>query len=195
MRRMRKLMLRGLFLVLFALSGFAICSGQAINASTVVPSLPSVQDSELLKLLEITKIQRDGFEQKAKLLEDRLAVKDEIIAAKDGTLAVKDEQLELLRTANKERATVNTGDARMLEQANGIIAKQDAEISKLRNPGWIASFLDRRTFGGIGLGYIGCKLTTGSNPSIQIPNPFGGNALNFQSPEERAQKAMRLFTK
>lgn len=156
------------------------------------PPVPVFQDNQTLKALEIVNIKLSAANETITLLNERLREKDAIIQVQNDKDAVKDEMIVLLKSANKDRSTVNTGDARMLEAANGIIAKQDAEISKLRNPGWFDTLFDRRTLGGVGVGYIGCKLTTGSNPIIQIPNPFQSS---FQSPEDKAKQAMRLFTK
>jgi len=106
-----------------------------------------------LKLLEITKIQRDAFEQKVKLLEDRLTVKDEIIRAKDGTITVREEQLKLALSASADRAQVNTGDARMLASCESQLAKADSEIHRLRNPGFFRQLLSPQSIQGFAVGY------------------------------------------
>jgi len=140
--------------------------------------------------LEIALIKLGASEAREELQKQRLAEKDATIKALEDARDVRVDQIADLRTANKERATVNTGDARMLEAANGVIAKQDAEIAKLRNPGFLSSVFDMRTaYGGI-FGYAACKLTTGSNPTISLPG-FNQNSIFITSPEERTRKALR----
>lgn len=115
--------------------------------------MTSVQDSELLKLLEITKIQRDAAVEKNKLLEDRLAAKDEIIRAKDGTIAIRDEQLVLAKGAIADRTQVNNGDARMLSACELQLSKADARIHQLEHPGIFRTLFDVKTLTGFGIGY------------------------------------------
>lgn len=136
-------------------------------------------------------------ESKEELYKGRLKDKDQIIEAWKGRAEQSEKQLALSLENRADAGKIFTGDARLLEQANMVIAKQDAEIAKLRNPGWLDTFFDRRTLVGAGIGYLGCKATAGSNPLIQIPNPFGNSSsLQYQgmfitSPEERMRKAMK----
>lgn len=151
---------------------------------------PQQKDSETLKALEIANIRLSAAHETIALLNERLKEKDAIIQAQNDKDAVKDEMIVLLKSANKERATVNTGDARMLEAANGIIAKQDAEIARLRSPSFLSALFDKRTaYGGI-IGFGLCKVTNGGTT-----NPFQNSFNSYQlSAEERARQAMR-FTK
>jgi len=115
---------------------------------------PAVQqDSETLKALEIANIRLAAANETIKLLNDRLAEKDAVIEAKQGTIAVKDEMISLLKSANQDRATVNTGDARVLEMCNTQLAKAEARIFKLEHPGLLRSIFDARTLSGFGAGY------------------------------------------
>lgn len=95
----------------------------------------SAQDDPIAKALEQAVNRLAVAEEKNRLLEDRLAAKDEIIRAKDGTIAIRDEQLALAKSANQDRAAVNVGDLGLLNECKNQLAKADAEIYNLRNPG------------------------------------------------------------
>lgn len=154
---------------------------------------PMPQDSgETLKLLQIANIRLEAANEKNAILEKRIEDKDITIKALEDALATRKELEVELKSSIKERSTVNTGDARMLEAANVIIAKQDAEIARLRSPSFLSALFDKRTvYGGIA-GFGLCKLTNGGTT-----NPFQFNSLNsFQfSAEERAKQAMKQFTR
>lgn len=92
-------------------------------------------------------------EEQNKLLNDRLTAKDAIITAKDGVIAVRDEQLALALSANKDRAQVNVGDTVMLQACNQQLAKADAEIYRLRNPGFLKSLFDVKSITGAVVGF------------------------------------------
>jgi hypothetical protein len=113
----------------------------------------SEQDSQTAKALEIALIRLKASEERNALLEDRLKAKDTIIEAKDGLISVRDEQLKLALEANKDRAAVNTGDARMLASCETQLAKADSEIHRLRYPGFFRSLFDFRTLSGAAVGY------------------------------------------
>lgn len=98
-------------------------------------------------------IRLKAAEERNSLLEDRLKAKDTIIEAKDGLIAVRDEQLKLALEANKDRAAVNTGDARMLASCESQLAKADAEIHRLRYPGFWRSVFDVKTVTGAAVGF------------------------------------------
>lgn len=125
-------------------------------------------------------------ESKNELYEGRLKDKDQTIGAHLKTIEVLEKQFGKSQENRTDAEKVFTGDARMLEAANGVIAEQKAEIAKLRNPGWFASIFDKRTFGGGIIGFGLCKVTNGgtTNP---FPSTFG-----FQSAEDRAKQAMKL---
>lgn len=126
-------------------------------------------------------------ESKNELYEGRLKDKDQTIEAWKGRALKTEEQFAKSQENRTDAERIFTGDARMLEQANQIIAKQDAEIARLRSPSFLSAIFDRRTaYGGI-VGFGLCKLTNGGTT-----NPFQSN---FLSAEERAKQAMRLFTK
>lgn len=92
-------------------------------------------------------------EEREKLLNDRLAAKDEVIKAKDGLIAIRDEQLALAKSANQDRLAVNTGDAVMLRACEQQLSRSDAEIARLRNPGFFRSVFDGRTLTGAIVGF------------------------------------------
>jgi len=151
---MRKLMPRLLLTVGLALSASVICSAQQIGSSTATSSSASAQnDSELLKLLEVTKIRLDAAEQKAKLLEDRIAAKDSTIVAKDETISLLNERLTLAKATRADLTAISTGDARMLASCEQQLAKADAEIHRLRFPGFFRSVFDFRSITGVAVGY------------------------------------------
>lgn len=158
---MLRLTLRLLLIAVLVQIGSVVCLSQVIAASTVTSSTTSAnnQDSEILKLLEITKIQLEAEKEKSKLKDAQLAAKDTQIEAFKGLVAVRDEQIVLLRSANQDRATVNTGDARMLQSCELQLAKADAEIHRLRYPGFLRSLFDVRTISGAALGFAAGRLT------------------------------------
>lgn len=106
-----------------------------------------------MRLLEVTKIRLDAAEEKLKLKDDRLAAKDERIRNLEGTVALRDEQLKLALSANQDRQQVNTGDARMLAACERQLSNADAEINRLRNPGFLKSLFDPKTLFSAGVGY------------------------------------------
>ena len=95
----------------------------------------AAQDSETLKALEIANIRLAAANETIRLLNDRLAAKDAVIQAKDGLIEIRDEQLALAKSANQDRAAVNVGDLGLLNECKNQLAKADAEIYNLRNPG------------------------------------------------------------
>jgi hypothetical protein len=109
--------------------------------------------------LEVALIRLKASEERNALLEDRLKAKDTVIEAKEGLIAVREEQIELLKEANLNRAQVNTGDARMLMACENIVAKQDAEIFRLRNPGFFRSLFDPKSITGAAVGFGIGRLT------------------------------------
>jgi hypothetical protein len=120
-----------------------------------VPALLTspAQDSDTLKALEIALIRLKASEERGKLLEDRLAAKDTQIDAFKGLVEVKDQQITLLKSANADRQAVNTGDARMLQACEVQLSKADAEIARLRHPGFLRSIFDTRTMTGAIVGF------------------------------------------
>lgn len=135
-------------------------------------------------------------EKKVELYEEKLLAKDDRINLLNLQIETLKQQKADALEATKNRRDAGNIDAERLADAKGIIAKQDAEIAKLRNPGWLDSIFDRRTLGGGLAGYAVCKATSGGssvnlNPfaNIQYPNLFQTTA------DERAKAAMRKFLK
>lgn len=125
---------------------------------TALNSSPSVQDDEVLKATEIALNRLKVAEETNKLLLERLAAKDAIIEAKDAKIALREEQLELAKSANKDRAGANVIDQFRVEACQTQLAKADAEIYRLKNPGFFRSLFDPKTLGsgliGFGLGRV-----------------------------------------
>lgn len=129
-------------------------------------------------------------EKKVELYEEKLLAKDDRINFLNLQIETLKQQKADALAANKDRRDAGNIDAERLSDAKVIIGKQDAEIARLRNPGFFASLIDKRTiYGGIA-GFGLCKLTNGGTS-----NPFQLNSLNsYQiSAEERAKAAMKLF--
>lgn len=80
--------------------------------------------------------------EQIKLLNDRLVAKDEIIAAKSGTIAVREEQLELAKSANKDRAGANAIDQFRIDACNAQLAKADARVWSLEHPGLLKELFE-----------------------------------------------------
>lgn len=121
-------------------------------------SSPSAQDDEVLKATEIALNRLKVAEETNKLLLERLAAKDAIIEAKDAKIALREEQLELAKSANKDRAGANVIDQFRVEACQTQLAKADAEIYRLKNPGFFRSLFDPKTVGsalvGFGIGRV-----------------------------------------
>lgn len=157
--------MRRFALTLILIAGFAaterVASSQVLNhpsASTATPTSESSavvnrQDDPIAKALEQAINRLAVAEEKNRLLEDRLAAKDTQIEAFKGLVAVRDEQITLLRSANQDRTAVNNGDARMLASCELQLSRADAEISRLRNPGFFRSVFDFRSLTGAFIGY------------------------------------------
>lgn len=184
-----KLLRISLLSVVFVLSVSATCFGQPIGTSTAPPSSinASAQDDDLLKLLEITKIQRDGAIESGKLKDDRLQAKDATIKAHEGTIAGLEEQLKEARKALAARTEVNTGDAAISVMANKLIEQQNKRINELEHPSLLSSIFDRRTLSGAIVGFAACKVTNGgtTNPISSFTNGagFGQSQVQFAYPQ------------
>lgn len=112
------------------------CYGQTAFPTTATLSQPSpAQDSETLKALEIANIRLAAANEQIKLLNDRIVAKDEVIKAKDGVIAIREEQLELAKSANKDRTEVNAIDQFRIDACQQQLAKADARIYTLEHPG------------------------------------------------------------
>lgn len=111
------------------------------------------QDDPIAKALEQAINRLAVAEEKNRLLEEQLKAKDDRLAAKDELIKVKDERIALMSANRTDLNTIVTGDARMLLACENQLAKADAEISRLRNPGFFRSIFDTRTITGAVVGY------------------------------------------
>lgn len=115
------------------------------------------QDDPIAKALEQTANRLAVAEEKNRLLEEQLKAKDAQIAAKDAKIELREEQLALSKSAGQDRAQVNTIDQFRVEACQTQLAKADAEIYRLKNPGFLRSLFDPKTFMsgavGFGIGY------------------------------------------
>lgn len=140
-------------------------------------------------------------DEQIKTLNERLVVKDERIA-------VLTEQKGGLQGANADRQEARKFDLERIADRDVIIAKQQAEIDRLRHPGLFASIFDKRSVYGFVAGFGGCKLTNGgtTNPLQQFSNQQTNQWLQteqgqkfldqFMNPQERQRKALqKLFQK
>jgi hypothetical protein len=152
---MQRLMPNCLLIVAVVLIVSVRCSAQETSGSIAPSSTTSAskQDSEVLKLLEITKIQLEGEKEKVKLKDEQLAAKDIQIEAYKGLVNVREEQIALLRSANQDRQAVNTGDARMLASCETQLARADAEIHRLRYPSLLKQLFSPDTVFKVGVGF------------------------------------------
>lgn len=112
-----------------------------------------LQDDPVAKALEQAVNRLAVAEEKNRLLQDRLQAKDATIQGLEGVVKVRDQQLELALSANKDRAQVNNGDARMLAQCENQLSKADARIFSLEHPGFWKSLFDQRTLTGAAIGF------------------------------------------
>lgn len=141
-----------LFLVAFVLIACVKSSAQETGTSTATLSSQSA-DSEILKLLEITKIQRDAAVEKTKLLEDRLAAKDAIIEAQKGIIDVRDQQLALAKRIDNNSLEISAVAKEQIRACELQLSRADSEIARLRNPGFFRSIFDSRSIVGAAIGF------------------------------------------
>lgn len=134
-------------------------SGPQLSLTATSTNARSAQDDPVAKALEQAINRLAVAEEKNRLLEDRLAAKDAIITAKDGVIAVRDQQLELALSANKDRAGANAIDQFRIEACQQQLMKADAEIARLRNPGFLKSLFDVKSISGAVVGFGVGRLT------------------------------------
>lgn len=140
-----------------------------VSAQTPAPAVGS-QDDPIALAIEKAVNRAVLAEAKVELYEEKLKAKDERIEALQMQIAVLKEQKGDLQGANQERREARTIDLERIADRDILIAKQDAEIQRLRHPGFFASLFDKRTiYGGIA-GFGACKLTNGgtSIPGVQF---------------------------
>lgn len=106
-----------------------------------------------MKALEIANIRLAAANEQIKLLNDRLVAKDEIIKAKDGTIAVREEQLELAKSANKDRSSANAIDAFRLDACQQQLSKADARVWSLEHPGLLKELFEPKQLVKIGAAF------------------------------------------
>lgn len=92
-------------------------------------------------------------EEKNRLLEDRLVAKDEIIKAKDGVISIREEQLRLSQENNKDRGQIISIDTVRLSDCQLQLSKADAEINRLRYPGFFRSIFDPKVITSSAIGF------------------------------------------
>lgn len=88
-----------------------------------------------------------------KLLNDRLAAKDEIIRAKDGTIEILETQKELAAKMASNSGRIETIDQARFEACSAQLTKADARIYSLEHPGLLRSIFDVRSATGFMMGY------------------------------------------
>jgi hypothetical protein len=93
-------------------------------------------------------------EEQKRLLEEQLKAKDDRIAAKDERILNLTERIELMKANRVDTTTVITGDARMLAACEQQLARSDAEIARLRNPGFFKRVFNPDTLVSFGTGYF-----------------------------------------
>lgn len=98
-------------------------------------------------------------EQKNRLLEEQLKAKDDRIAAKDERITNLNERIALMTANRTDQNTIVTGDARMLAACELQLSKADAEIHRLRYPGFFRSIFDPKVITGAALGFGVGRLT------------------------------------
>ena len=85
---------------------------------------------------------------------------------KDQIIALVTEQRNDYRSASSQRAVANTADAaratlfqEQIHADRDLIAAQQKEIERLRNPGWLRSLFKADTFAAVGAGFALCTAT------------------------------------
>lgn len=137
-----------------------------------LPLVAHAQDDPVAIAIERAVNRAILAEAKVELYEEKLKAKDERIEALNLQVETLKEQKKELLSATKDRRDAGNIDAERLADARTIIAKQDAEINRLRNPSFLSQLFDRRTIYGAVGGYGLCKLTT----SDTFRNPFIGSS-------------------
>lgn len=117
------------------------------------------QDDPIAKALEQAINRLAVAEELVRLKDEQLKTKDAQIVAKDETIKLKDMQLALRAANQTDLTTINNGDARMLVSCENQLAKADAEIHRLRYPGFFRSIFDVKTVSGAAVGFGFGRLT------------------------------------
>lgn len=114
----------------------------------------SSQDDPTAKALEQAVNRLAVAEEKNRLLEEQLKAKDDRIAAKDDRILNLQERITLMQQNRGDLNTVVSGDARMLASCENTLAAANAEIHRLRYPGFFRSLFDVKTITGAAGGYF-----------------------------------------
>jgi replication fork clamp-binding protein CrfC len=112
------------------------------------------QDDPVAKALEQAVNRLAVAEETNRLLEDRLAAKDSRIMNLMGVIAVRDEQLKLAQESRTDLGTVASIDQVRIEACQQQLAKADAEIHRLRHPGFLKSIFDPKVITSAMGGYL-----------------------------------------
>lgn len=127
---------------------------QQASPSTSTPSSASTaQDNEALKAAEQALDRLKYAEAKNGLLEERLQAKDDRIAAKDREIELLKQQLALAKSIDRDRTAIATGDDRLFGFCETQLATAQAEIHRLRNPGFFRSIFNTDTLKGGVVGF------------------------------------------
>lgn len=145
------------------------------NGSALSPPEPvasSQQDDPLARQLEIVSNRLLTAEELNRLKDEQIKTLNERLAVKDERIAILTSQKGDIQGANSDRQAARTIDLERIADRDTIIAKQQAEIDRLRHPGLLASIFDTRSAYGFGAGFAACKLTNGgtTNPLQQFSN-------------------------
>lgn len=142
----------------FAQASLPLLSVVILLLVPVLTRAQPTQDDPMAKALEQAVSRLAVAEEKNLLLQDRLKAKDTTILGLEGVVQLRDRQLELEKSANKDRATVNTGDAVMLRACEQQLSRSDAEIARLRNPPFFKRLFSTESLVGFGVGYGAASL-------------------------------------
>lgn len=121
--------------------------------------------------------------------EELVRLKDEQLKTKDERLAVKDERIKVLeeQKANSNQASSFRQEARQIDleriaDRDKIITKQDAEIARLRNPGFFGTLFNPQFLKGGIAGYTACKIVSsigGESGAIRLVTGQQSPVQNF----------------
>lgn len=111
------------------------------------------QDDPTAKALEQAINRLAVAEEKNRLLEEQLKAKDDRLAAKDDRIQNLNDRIVFMTANRSDANTIVTGDARMLVSCENQLAKADAELHRLRYPGFLRSIFDTKTITGAAVGF------------------------------------------
>jgi len=82
-------------------------------------------------------------------------------------IVFRDQQLTLAKKADTNSQRIESIDQVRVEACQNQLAKADAEIGRLRNPGFFASLFDKRTLSGAIVGFGVGRATANQNPFVR----------------------------